>query len=106
MLEDDARFESNFKAILSHVMNEVKAKEIEWDLIYLGRKIMDRRSERWNEEVDLRDGFGLRVPAFSHWTVAYALSLRGAQKLLDAKPLVNLIPVDEWLPLMYGHPSK
>ena len=42
---------------------------------------------------------------YSYWTVGYMLSAKGAKKLLEAKPLENLIPVDEYLPIMFDkHP--
>lgn len=38
---------------------------------------------------------------------SYALSNTGASKLLDAKPLLNLIPVDEYLPILFDrHPRN
>jgi GR25 family glycosyltransferase involved in LPS biosynthesis len=106
ILEDDARFEMNFKSTFKGVMNQISAKGIEWDLIYLGRKIMRSNEESWNYEVDFKKGFGLRNPSFSHWTIAYALSLSGAKKLINSEPLLNMIPIDEYLPLMYNKPSK
>lgn len=106
ILEDDARFEMNFKSTFKHIMNQISAKGIEWDLIFLGRKIMRPKEESWNYDVDFKRGFGLRNPSFSHWTIAYALSLSGAKKLLNSEPLLNMIPIDEYLPLMYNKPSK
>lgn len=34
ILEDDARFAKNFKSILVHFMNQMDAKNIDWDLMY------------------------------------------------------------------------
>lgn len=87
-------------------MNQIKGKQIEWDLLYLGRKIMFRDLETWNYDVEFRDGFGLRNPSFSHWTVAYALSLNGAIKLMNSEPLKKILPVDEYLPLMFDKQPK
>jgi collagen beta-1,O-galactosyltransferase len=43
---------------------------------------------------------------YSYWTIAYALSLEGARLLLDARPLTRLLPVDEFLPIMFdAHPN-
>lgn len=48
----------------------------------------------------------LVVAGYSYWTLAYAISRRGAQKLLAAKPLSKMLPVDEFLPIMYDkHPK-
>lgn len=47
----------------------------------------------------------LVVADYSYWTLAYMISLRGAQKLLRAEPLKRMLPVDEFLPVMYNkHP--
>lgn len=44
---------------------------------------------------------------YSYWTLGYMISLRGAQKLLRAEPLRNMLPVDEFLPVMYNkHPIE
>ena len=39
---------------------------------------------------------------FSYWTIGYLISNKGAKKLYNKKYINNLIPVDEYLPLMYG----
>lgn len=42
---------------------------------------------------------------YSYWTLGYVLSLRGARKLLAAEPLAKMLPVDEFLPVMFDkHP--
>lgn len=42
---------------------------------------------------------------YSYWTLGYMLSLQGARKLLAADPLRKMLPVDEFLPVMYNkHP--
>ncbi|XP_010774077.1 procollagen galactosyltransferase 2-like [Notothenia coriiceps] len=53
------------------------------------------------------DGVNNLVKAdYSYWTLGYALSLQGAKKLLDAKPLSKMLPVDEYLPVMFNkHPN-
>lgn len=43
---------------------------------------------------------------YSYWTLGYLLSQSGARKLLAAKPLENLVPVDEYLPILFDkHPE-
>lgn len=45
-------------------------------------------------------------PLYTYWTLGYILTYRGAQKLLEVDPLKNLIPVDEFLPIMFDtHPK-
>ena len=68
---------------------------------YLGRKIMRIKEENWNYDVPFYNGHGLVRLSYSHWTVAYALSLNGARKLLAPEPLKKMVPVDEYLPIMY-----
>ena len=41
-------------------------------------------------------------PGLSHWTVGYMLTLEGAKKLLNTDILQQVIPVDEYIPLMYN----
>ena len=33
ILEDDSRFEKNFKAVLVHFVNELQNNDIKWDLM-------------------------------------------------------------------------
>lgn len=43
---------------------------------------------------------------YSYWTLGYMISLQGAEKLLRAEPLKRILPVDEFLPIMYNkHPE-
>lgn len=44
---------------------------------------------------------------YSYWTLGYALSYQGAKKLLDGDPLSKLVPVDEYLPILFDkHPQE
>ncbi|XP_055314673.1 glycosyltransferase 25 family member [Sitodiplosis mosellana] len=96
VLEDDIRFEPYFKQRALHLMDE--ARQIGgWDLIYFGRKRLVKKNENWVEGSD-----HLVHASYSYWTLGYALSLEGAKKLLAAKPLENLLPVDEFLPIMFN----
>nr|XP_055058827.1 procollagen galactosyltransferase 2 isoform X3 [Misgurnus anguillicaudatus] len=103
VLEDDVRFQPDFKSRLSIIMEDVKQSGLEWDLIYVGRKRLQiKHPEHWVEGVHSKVS-----PDYSYWTLGYALSLQGAQKLLDAKPLSKMLPVDEFLPVMFNkHPKK
>ncbi len=44
--------------------------------------------------------------AYSYWTVGYLLSLDGARKLLADNPLGKMLPVDEYLPIMFDRHPK
>ncbi|XP_058158302.1 inactive glycosyltransferase 25 family member 3 isoform X2 [Dasypus novemcinctus] len=102
VFEDDVRFESNFKRRLERLMEEVEAEKLPWDLIYLGRKQVNPE-----EEVAVEGLPCLVVAGYSYWTLAYTLSLEGARKLLASQPLHRMLPVDEFLPIMFDqHPNE
>lgn len=68
---------------------------------YIGRK----RMQVDHPEKSLPNIHNVVEADYSYWTLGYMLSLRGAQKLLMAEPLVKMLPVDEFLPIMYNkHP--
>ncbi|OPJ89129.1 hypothetical protein AV530_017760 [Patagioenas fasciata monilis] len=101
VFEDDLRFEIFFKRRLTTLMRELEAAALPWDLIYIGRKrLQAERPERPVPGVR-----NLVEAGYSYWTLGYALSLRGARKLLAARPLGKMLPVDEFLPVMFDkHP--
>lgn len=96
ILEDDATFEPMFRRQWNRMFADVQEFIPNWDLIYLGRKILLGDRERPVEGSNF-----LIWPNYSYWTVAYALSNKGTKKLLDQKPLKHLVPVDEFLPIMF-----
>lgn len=68
---------------------------------YFGRKQVNPVKEEAVENVH-----NLVMADYSYWTLSYAISLQGAQKLLNAEPLSKMLPVDEFLPIMYDkHPK-
>uniref|UniRef100_A0A8C5KKJ7 Cerebral endothelial cell adhesion molecule n=1 Tax=Jaculus jaculus TaxID=51337 RepID=A0A8C5KKJ7_JACJA len=102
VFEDDVRFESNFQRRLERLMEDISARELSWDLIYLGRKQVNTE-----EEVAVEGLPSLVVAGYSYWTLAYVLSLAGARKLLASQPLRRMLPVDEFLPIMFDqHPNE
>ncbi|KAI5627586.1 putative inactive glycosyltransferase 25 family member 3 [Silurus asotus] len=83
-------------------MEEVEQAELDWDIIYLGRKQVNPGEEEQVEMVK-----NLVVAGYSYWTLSYAISLQGAQKLINAEPISKMLPVDEFLPIMYNkHPNE
>lgn len=68
---------------------------------YLGRKRSTNAKEPWVEGSET-----LVHVDYSYWTLGYALTLRGAKKLLDAKPFEKLVPVDEYFPIMFDRHHK
>uniref|UniRef100_A0A8C6U8E6 Cerebral endothelial cell adhesion molecule n=1 Tax=Neogobius melanostomus TaxID=47308 RepID=A0A8C6U8E6_9GOBI len=102
IFEDDLRFQANFKRRVLKLMEQVEKTELDWDIIYLGRKKVDPGEEEPVENVQ-----NLVWADYSFWTLSYAISLQGAQKLLNAEPLSKMLPVDEFLPIMYDkHPNE
>lgn len=101
VFEDDIRFEPYFREKIDWMMKEAK-KFTDWDLIYVGRKKLKNADESWV------DGSEMLVHVeYSYWTLCYILSQRGASKLLAGKPLNNMVPVDEYLPIMFNkHPEE
>uniref|UniRef100_A0A672L8F8 Cerebral endothelial cell adhesion molecule n=1 Tax=Sinocyclocheilus grahami TaxID=75366 RepID=A0A672L8F8_SINGR len=102
IFEDDVHFQANFKRRLMQLMEEVEQVELDWDIIYLGRKKVNLE-----EEVAVENVRNLVYADYSYWTLSYAISLQGAQKLLNAEPISKMLPVDEFLPIMYDkHPNE
>ncbi|NWR81970.1 GT251 galactosyltransferase, partial [Centropus unirufus] len=101
VFEDDLRFEIFFRRRLVTLMQDLAAAGVAWDLIYIGRKRMQvERPEKPVPRVR-----NLVEADYSYWTLGYVLSLQGARKLLAAEPLAKMLPVDEFLPVMFNkHP--
>uniref|UniRef100_A0AAQ6AHH3 procollagen galactosyltransferase n=1 Tax=Amphiprion ocellaris TaxID=80972 RepID=A0AAQ6AHH3_AMPOC len=101
VIEDDLRFEVFFRRRLQTLLQEVTTHKLDWDLIYIGRK----RMQVDHPEKSVPKIHNLVEADYSYWTLGYMLSLQGAQKLLRAEPLSRMLPVDEFLPVMYNkHP--
>ncbi|KAM9454975.1 procollagen galactosyltransferase 1-like [Clarias gariepinus] len=103
VIEDDLRFEPFFKRRLQKLMKDVEAEQLDWDLIYIGRKRM-QVDEPEKPVPNIRN---LVEADYSYWTLGYMISLQGVNKLLRAEPLKKVLPVDEFLPVMYNkHPVE
>lgn len=101
VFEDDLRFEIFFKRRLMNLMRDVEREDLDWDLIYVGRK----RMQVEHPEKAVPRVRNLVEADYSYWTLAYVISLQGARKLLAAQPLSKMLPVDEFLPVMFDkHP--
>ena len=91
VLEDDVEiidkeFESKCNAI-----------DLDYDVIYLGRKTFSSKKE----EV-VSEEHGLVIPEFSYWLCSYLVSSTGAKKLIQNEDVFmnNIIPSDEYVPYM------
>ena len=99
VLEDDIRFEPFFTDRAEQLMEEARMIG-GWDLIYFGRKRLQE-----NEEF-LPNSENFVKVSYTYWTLGYVITLEGAKKLLAAEPLKRLLPVDEFLPIMFNeHPN-
>ena len=57
ILEDDAFFAANFKDRLTKTLTQIKSAQVQWDLIYLGRKRLDWKSEEQKVATYLKRSF-------------------------------------------------
>ena len=92
VLEDDVRFERNMKQRFVDAIGEINPDEV--DFVYIGRK-------KQGSDNEVRITLNLVKPTYSYWTIGYFITNKGAHKLLKAKPKERLLPVDEFLPIMY-----
>lgn len=68
---------------------------------YLGRKRLSEEGEPF-----VQGASSLVHVNYSYWTLSYLITLEGAKKLISANPLPKLVPVDEFLPIMFDrHPE-
>ncbi|KAI1280848.1 Glycosyltransferase 25 family member [Halotydeus destructor] len=96
VFEDDVQFGRDMKRRFAIAIEEIDLEDV--DLIYIGRK-------RQGSEDELRIAVHFVEPSYSYWTIGYLITARGAQKLIKAKPLATILPIDEYLPIMYdNHP--
>jgi len=102
VFEDDIRFEPYFVQKLDYLFAELRKIPDRWDLVFLGRKILHNSDEPW-----LESSSQLVEVDYTYWTLSYILTRKGAQKLLAANPLPKMVPVDEFIPIMYNrHPNE
>jgi len=102
VFEDDIKFEPYFIQKLDYLLAELKTIPDKWDLVFLGRKILHNSDEPW-----LASSTQLVKVDYTYWTLSYILTKQGAQRLLAADPLTKMVPVDEFLPIMYNrHPNE
>lgn len=90
ILEDDVILDDNFVELFNNY-----TADQEYDMLYVHRKPFNLTSE---EIVTPR----LRVAKMSYWLCAYVITGRCAKLLTSTDYLNQLIPVDEYVPIMYG----
>lgn len=99
ILEDDIKFEPYFREHSEELIKEARSIG-GYDLIYFGRKRLDEA------ENFIENSSSFVQVSYTYWTLGYVITLEGAKKLLAAEPLKKLLPVDEFLPIMFDqHPN-
>lgn len=94
VLEDDICFKPDLVEQLLDGLDRLDPTD--FDLLYLGRLPL---------EPDRPFGPGFVRPGYSHCTYGYLLTGRGLELVLAADLGAAIVPVDEFLPAMYGeHP--
>lgn len=92
ILEDDVVFVDNFMRKLELYSLEIDSS---YDMLYVCRK-------PFNLESEVKLSAHINICKKSYWTCGYILTYEGAKKLVQSNYLEHLIPVDEFLPMMYG----
>lgn len=92
ILEDDNVFNTGFNETMEYILN---IDSNLYDLFYISRIKNNAEKREYNI-----NGF-ISVPTYSYNCNAYMLTLRGAKKLVNTNCLNNVIPVDEYVPIMY-----
>lgn len=101
VLEDDLRFEPHFRNKISGLLKDIQKIGLLWDLIYLGRKRLSEDGEPF-----VQGTTSLVHVDYSYWTLCYLITIEGAKKLVSSNPLSKMVPVDEFLPIMFDrHPE-
>ena len=102
ILQDDVLIPEDFSNKLKNILENLK--QIDWNLCYLGR---NRRHSglRNNDETESKEEVineHFVKAKFSYWLCGYIMNSKGMKKILNAKMKENLIPHDEFIPIMGG----
>jgi len=96
VLEDDPKFAEDFTLRIERGLAELSVVEPNFDFVYLSRQ---RRSEIGPEEYPSSH---IARAKYSYWANAYLLSSSAAKQMVAADLPHNLVPTDEFIPMMYG----
>lgn len=96
ILEDDPKFADDFMLRIERGIAELSVVDPHFDFVYLSRQ---KRPEVGPEEY-----LSPRIARarFSYWANAYLLSSNAAKHMVAADLPHNLVPTDEFIPMMYG----
>lgn len=92
IFEDDIKLKNGLSDVLRYIGNLPENT----DMCYILRKPLNSEDEKEQQSEFIRVGK-------SYWTCAYILTKSGVEKLLSSKFLENIIPVDEFLAIMYDN---
>lgn len=96
VLEDDVIFEHYFTQMTGAAVAEVRSLIKEYDLLYLGRNPLGK------DGPSVKGSKLLREPGPSLTLSGYIITFEGARKLINTKPLQKMVPVDEFVGIMYN----
>ena len=85
-----------FKLAICLSLQLIKHRYLDAFFRYIGRKRMSQSGETRVAGTE-----HLVWAKYSYWTLAYIIRLSGARKLIAAEPLKQMIPVDEFIPIMF-----
>lgn len=95
ILEDDVIFDHYFHQMATAALTEARSLLKDFDLIYLGRNPLGK------DGPSVKGSKLLRRPGPSLTLTSYVISYEGAKKLIDTMPLEKMVPVDEYVGIMY-----
>jgi FkbM family methyltransferase len=101
ILEDDTTFNDDFNLELEKIMN-IKLK---YELFYLCRQ---SNNLIYNHGSEIEVYENIVIPKYSYNSNAYIITNSGAKKLIKTNILDNILPVDEYMSIMYdkAYPFK
>lgn len=79
----------------------------EFEHVFINKPFVSGRKRLQDQDEPYVEGSQMLIHVgYSYWTLGYTLTYEGARKLFEAKPLDNLLPVDEYLPIMFNRHPK
>lgn len=96
ILEDDVVFLENFNEEYKNIQNI----PFNYDICFLGRSKLNKLYNL-GEECEINNS--LVIPKYSYNMQSYILTYEGACKLINTNFINHLLPVDEFLPIMYDN---
>lgn len=106
VLEDDVCFPNIelFVKQLNAIIMYLNTSEQNIDFIYFNRKPFDTTNESIVYK-NTSENIQLVKCNYSYWTCAYLVTPTGVNKFINSQFNLNIIPVDEFIPIMYGQSS-